>query len=463
MFPRLSIGVALSAMAFTLPSAAFAQDSRAQFMSFEAARPILQAMSASLPADLRAGQLDAARWAQWLKAADAQVRHRLEAGEEDTLTNLLRFGVTFTREYRIDDEYFARYGESTLVDSFAERRAHDLIQALAAPGTNPGFIEMRALLERHGFALRTAADRAAAKRYLLQNMARMHKEFLQAKEQAKSNRSQMFQDRGISLDSNLWPDYDLDLQLRRMAAQGMLKPGSVRKVAIVGPGLDFVNKQEGVDFYPPQSVQPFALLDSLLRLGLAGTNANGGAIEIHTLDISSLVNAHLAAARKSAAAGRPYTVQLPWLAGGRWSAGFRAQFIDYWRALGSRIGEPVAAIPVPEALSGIETRAVRIRPAMVGRVTPVDMNIVYQFLPEQPGGRFDLMVGTNIFLYYGAFEQSLARSNIAAMLNAGGYLLSNDRLAEGAASGLELVMTTEIPMTEAPVMTDYIFCYQHRR
>jgi len=466
MFQPSAIGVALSAIALTLQSAALAQDSRAQFMSFEAAQPILEAMSASLPAGLRAGRLDAARWAQWLKTADAQVRHRLDAGEEDTLTNLLRFGVTFTKEYRIDDEYFARYGESTLVDSFAEHRAHDLIQALAAPGTNAGFIEMRALLERHGFPLKTAADRVAAKRYLLNNMARMHKEFLQAKEQVKSNRFQMFQERGISLDSNLWPDYDLDLQLGRMAAQGMLKPGSVRRVAIVGPGLDFVNKQEGVDFYPPQSVQPFALLDSLLRLGLANANADGGAgagaIEIHTLDISSLVNAHLAAARKNAAAGHPYTVQLPWLAGGRWSAEFRTQFTDYWKALGSRIGEPVAPIPVPEALSGIETRAVRVRPAMVGCVNPVDMNIVYQVLPVAPGERFDLIVGTNIFLYYGAFEQSLARSNIAAMLNAGGYLLSNDKLAEGAASGLELVMTTDIPMTEAPVMTDSIFCYRQR-
>jgi hypothetical protein len=458
MFCRRPLGAALCAVAITLPSPAFAQDSRAQFMSFEAARPVLQALPASLPADLRSGPLDAARWAQWLRTADAQVRRRLDAGEEDTLTNLLRFGVTFTKEYRIDDEYFARFGDSTLVDSFAEHRARDLIQALAAPGTNQGFVEMRALVERHGFSLRTAAGRAAAKRYLLKNMARMHREFLQAKEQAKTDRFQMFQDRGISLDSNLWPDYDLDLQLRRMAAKGMLKPGSVRKVAIVGPGLDFVNKQEGVDFYPPQSVQPFAVLDSLLRLGLADASA----IEIHTLDISSLVNAHIAAARKNAAGGRPYTIQLPWFAGGRWSAGFRANFIDYWQALGSRIGEPVAPIPIPGALAGFESRAVRVRPAIAGRLHPVDMNIVYQVLPQPAGERFDLMVGTNIFLYYGAFEQSLARSNIAAMLKAGGYLLSNDRLAEAAAGGLDLVMTTEVPMTEAPVITDSIFCYQRR-
>jgi hypothetical protein len=449
MLQSVLIGLAFAAIAF-------AQDSRPQFMSFEAALPILQAMSASLPADLRAGQIDAIRWEQWLRTADAAVRQRLDAGEEDTLTNLLRFGVTFTKEFRIDDEYFARYGKSTLVDSFAEHRAHDLIQALAAPGSNQGFREMHALLERHGFPLKTPEDRAAAKRYLLKNMARMHQDFLQAQVQAKSDRSQMFKDRGISLDSNLWPDYDLDLQLRRMAEQGMLKPGSVRRVAIVGPGLDFVNKQEGVDFYPPQTVQPFAVPDSLLRLGLADA-----AIEIHTLDISSLVNSHLAAARNDAAAGRAYTVQLPWLAGGRWSADFRGKFIDYWHGLGAQIGEPVAPIAVPEAAAGYETRAMRIRAAMVGRVKPVDMNIVYQALPVAADERFDMIIGTNIFLYYGAFEQSLARSNIAAMLNAGGYLLSNDKLAEGAGTGLDLVTTTEIPMTEAPVIADYIFCYRH--
>lgn len=107
-----------------------------------------------------------------------------------------------------------------------------------------------------------------------------------------------------------------------MAGAAMLKPGSVRKVAIVGPGLDFVNKQEGVDYYPPQTVQPFALLDSLLRLGLADL----GTVEIDTLDISGLANARIMSARKEAALGRPYTVQLPWFSGGRWSDGFRAQF-----------------------------------------------------------------------------------------------------------------------------------------
>ena len=452
-YPKAS---ALCALVVTCQSILLAQDPHAEFVSFEAARPILQAAAESLPDELRSEPMDAIRWGQWVKAADAGVRRRLEPGEEDTLSNLLRFGVTFTKEYRIDDEYFVRYGDSTLVDSFAEHRANDLIRALGAPGTNEGFREMRALLERHGFRLNTAADRAATKGYLLRNMARMHKDFLKARVEAKSDRFHMFHDRGISLDSNLWPDYDLDLQFRQMAEKGMLRQGGVRRVAIVGPGLDFVNKQEGVDFYPPQTVQPFAVLDSLVRAGLA----DAGTIHIYTLDISSQVNSHLAVIRKNASAGRAYTVQLPWFAGGRWSDAFRAKFIDYWQALGSRIGDPVPPISVPEAAAGIDTRAVRIRPGVVGRVHPVDMNIVYQVLPSLSGERFDLVIGTNIFLYYGAFEQSLARCNIAAMLKPGGYLLSNDKLAEGAGSGLDLVMTTDIQMTGEPVITDSIFCYR---
>jgi hypothetical protein len=200
------------------------------------------------------------------------------------------------------------------------------------------------------------------------------------------------------------------------------------------------------------------VLDSLLRLGLADAKA----IEIDTLDISGLVNAHIDGLRKKAALGRPYTVQLPWYSGGRWSDDFRAKFTAYWQALGSRIGEPVSAISVPEKLAGISTRALRIRPEMAERIRPVDMNIVYQALPLAPDDRFDLIIGTNIFVYYGEFEQSLARANIAAMLRPSGFLLSNDRLADRAASPLNLLMTTQIPMTGEPVIADSLYCYRRR-
>ncbi len=288
----------IAAAVASFATASAGQTANPQFMSLESAQPVLQKMSSGDGAHPTAS-VSSEDWIAWLKKSDAQIRQRLDTGEEDSLTNLLRFGVTYTQEYRIDDEYLALYGRSSLVNAFAENRANDLIKALAAPNANPGFLEMRTLVEKKGFSLNSPADRKKLKAYLLANLARMQKEFLQAREQAKTNRDQMFEHRGISLDSNLWPDYDIDLSLQTLLKKGMLKPNSIQRVAIVGPGLDFVNKQQGVDYYPPQTVQPFAIFDSLFRLGLAKPES----VELYTLDISSRVNVHLAMAEKNAALG----------------------------------------------------------------------------------------------------------------------------------------------------------------
>jgi hypothetical protein len=450
---RLCGSVALALLA--LAPAISAQTPAPEFLPLDAAQPVLQRIVCS-DKDCPPPGVSSAAWTAWLQKSDAQIRRRLDTGEEDSLTNLLRFGVTYTREYRIDDEYLVLYGQSTLVNAFAENRADDLIKALAAPNANQGFVEMRAFVEKKGYSLKTPADRAKLKAYLLANLARMQKEFLQLREQAKTNRSQEFEQRGISLDSNLWPDYDLDLALQTLLNSGKLKLNSIRRVAIVGPGLDFVNKQEGVDYYPPQITQPFAVLDTLLRLGLAKPDA----VALYTFDISSRVNLHLDMARKNAALGQSYTVQLPWYSDGRWTDDFRAKFTAYWQQLGSQIGQPVTPLPVPQGSPGFSTRAVKIRPDIVNRVTPVDMNIVYQRLPLAADQRFDLIIGTNIFLYYGGFEQALARVNIAAMLQPGGYLLSNDKLEDAVPAGLEQVTTTDIPMTTPPVITDHIYAYR---
>ncbi len=236
---------AISAILFahmTLAHSVFLPAQTPEFMSLESAKAVLQQVGSGDGAH-PGPAVEPKDWLAWLQKSDADVRHRLELGEEDSLTNLLRFGTTFTAEYRIDDEYLVRYGQSSLVNAFAENRANDLIKALGKPNGNEGFVEMRAFVEKKGFSLNSPAGRKKLKAYLLANLARMQKEFLQAHERAESNRDQMFENRGISLDSNLWPDYDLEQQLREMLDKGMLKAGSVRRVAIVGPCLDFVNKQ----------------------------------------------------------------------------------------------------------------------------------------------------------------------------------------------------------------------------
>jgi len=432
---------------------------RSQYISLEEARPVLSALSGSLPAELNSSaRSDAAQWSAWVLKQDRQIRERLDRGEEDTLTNLLRFGVTFTKEYRIDDEYLPKYGSSSLVNAFAENRANDLIRAMASPNPNEGIAHMRAFLEKKGYSFKTPEDRAKVKKFLLANLARLRDEYLHYLAQPKDDsRFELFQERGISLDTNLWPDFLIDEHLRRMVEKGLLKPGSIRRVAIVGPGLDFANKEKGNDFYPPQTIQPFAVLDSLFRLGLA----DPATVELYTLDISPDVNFHIARARKNAVAGRSYTVQLPWDTSARHTPEYRKDFVDYWQRLGDRIGEPVAPIAVPSgAAAETQTRAIKIRPEIVRRVTPLDMNIVFQHLPPSPQQGFDLIIGTNIFVYFNSFEQSLARINMSLMLHPGGFILSNDKLPGSVAAGLsDSLLTTQIVARE-PDMTEMMFSYE---
>ena len=70
------------------------------------------------------------------------------------------------------------------------------------------------------------------------------------------------------------------------------------------------------------------------------------------------------------------------------------------------------------------------------------------------------MIGTNIFLYYGAFEQSLARANVAAMLKPGGLLLSNDKLPDTVPSGMQDALNVDIVSSQNPLVTDTMFCYR---
>ena len=97
--------------------------------------------------------------------------------------------------------------------------------------------------------------------------------------------------------------------------------------------------------------------------------------------------------------------------------------------LGQEIGDSTIPIAVPVAITAqTATKAVKIRPQVVNSVIPINLDVVCQHLELPTDQSFDLVIGTNVFLYYGSFDQLLARSNIALMLKPGGFLLSNDML-----------------------------------
>jgi SAM-dependent methyltransferase len=74
----------------------------------------------------------------------------------------------------------------------------------------------------------------------------------------------------------------------------------------------------------------------------------------------------------------------------------------------------------------VQLRAVRIRPEIVAALTAEDLDVVVQ-RRERPvnDDGFDLILATNVLVYYDRFEQALALANIAALLRPGGVFVTN--------------------------------------
>jgi hypothetical protein len=168
----------------------------------------------------------------------------------------------------------------------------------------------------------------------------------------------LFSDRGLSLDTGVFPDFSIEQTLRDLKSRGLLREGQVARMAVIGPGLDFIDKNEeaAYDYYPPQTLQPFALRDSLVRLRLA--KAKG--LSISVLDISPRVIEHIRRARERARKNGGYLIQLPRDVAHRWPT----DVVAYWNSLGDRVGTAVAPMR-PPSFPGLETRAVEIRPDVV--------------------------------------------------------------------------------------------------
>jgi chemotaxis methyl-accepting protein methylase len=105
-------------------------------------------------------------------------------------------------------------------------------------------------------------------------------------------------------------------------------------------------------------------------------------------------------------------------------------------------------------------RAVRVRPAIASLLSPVDLNIVLQRLEVSASEPFDLIIATNILVYYDTFEQSLAMANIERMLRPGGFLLSNNALLELPFSRLHAVDYSTVVYSERQSDGDHIVWYQ---
>ena len=427
-------------------SAPLAQTQGRANILYSDARPILDTLRADLiPAELRTlppAQREA-MWPEWASRRDAEIRARLAAGDEDSVITFLLFGVSFTSQPRYSFATAAaqRAPETVAADPVVQARIRDLVARVALPGANERLQFARRVIERHDLDVTTAAGRQQAEQVLRDALRRMLADY-DAYFRDSSPGATLFRNRGLSSDTSIYAAFAIDAALKDIAAMGTLRPGTVRRVAVVGPGLDFTDKQEGYDFYPLQTIQPFAVIDSLRARKLAAADG----VQMTTYDLNPRVNDHIEAARQRARRGTGYTVQLPRDPTERW----QRDLVSYWTRFGDSVGEHATPVAAPPAAGRVDVRAVRIRPDVVQAIAPHDLNIILQRPDPLPNDeRFDLVIATNILVYYDVFEQSLAAANIARMLHSGGVLLTNNPLFELPAVPLRQVGETKAAYTDS--------------
>lgn len=411
------------------------------FTPYVTAKAIMEAQFNQLPVDL--GNADEAKWLAWARRRDKSIRARLEQGDLDSMVNLLLYGTSFTRQLRIRMENLTEASKAGVL----RQRVDDLVAGVRSPGENERLRFLQHLLRNQGI---DPDDPKPTGVFIYDNLLRILQERKTLAERAAKavsvgspddpatllDRASLFHDRGVSLDTSIFAGFSIEQTLRDLKQRGLLSEGQVARAAVIGPGLDFIDKNEesAYDYHPPQTVQPFALYDSLLRLGLARAKS----LSLTILDISPRVVEHIQRARERTAKNTGYVIQLPRDVARPWPQ----DVVAYWKSVGDQVGTSVAPIRPPGIFPGLETRAVRIRPDVVLACQPVDLNIILQRLDLAPRERFDLIVATNIFVYYDAFEQGLGLENAAAMLKTGGLLLTDDRLPEARGASARLAGIT---------------------
>ena len=453
--PRFAVcmGVTLAVLTVLIPVLTSAQGAFAVYSDVES---VLTALTEILPPELKSSETQRRAWPEWIAGHDRDIRERLLRGDEDTIVNWLLFGTSFTAQPR------AFFDGPETPESLRKRisqRTKDLISALHSTGRDERAAFARQLLRAKGFGFDSVEEQARLEQHLYAEVDRAVAErqlFMRREDAIPAGdviaqvlaQSSLFQDRGLSLDTSILASFAVEQALETMKNQGLLAPNAIRRVAVIGPGLDFADKNSGYDFYPVQTMQPFTSIDSLMRLGLA---ARPEELDLVTLDISPRVNDHIRAMRDRAKVGTPYILRLPTDTGSPWMPGL----VDYWKSVGDRIGSETA-IPKPQdAIKGMEVRAIEVRSQVAGRITAMDFNVVTE---KWSGPPFDLVIATNVLVYYDRLDQALAFSGIEAMLRPGGFFLTNNVVVELPASRLRSVGLMTVRHSAEKV--DHLFWYR---
>jgi hypothetical protein len=380
---------------------------------------------------------------------DRDARRRVREGDLDHLVFYVLQSTHFTKLPPIEPALSAKRPSKDAVPADADARIAAFLKAVDSTDKDPRLAYFRALLAEAGGP--STHDRRA---FLQAQYARamsfiFEKEFAAPTPEAVV---QLYASRGLSTDTAVEAGYAVHSGLGVL--KGLDPSRRIRRVLIVGPGIDLAPRTGLLEAGPPESYQPWAVIDALVGLGLSRLDD----LEVVGADINPRVVDRLRASRQKAPVLR--------LVSGISESGgvsFVPGYREYFSTLGRGVGAVRAGGTVP---AGHLSKTLTVSAAAAATLRAEPLNIVTERLA---GESFDLVIATNILPYFASTELLLALSNIASMVAPGGVFLHNDtrpEVQEGAAlAGLapdQLRQVIVATVKGAPPLADTIVLHRRR-
>lgn len=290
-------------------------------------------------------------------------------------------------------------------------RASALARALEAPGKDARLLYFRDVASA-SFPSARQRDAGLVREYLRAMRFVYEKEFVAQKSANPStNVAELYRSRGLSTDTAVEAGYMVYLGLGIIKS---LDPAAlIRRVLIVGPGLDLAPRTALHEESPPQSYQPWAVIDALLSLGLA----RAADLTVVGADINPRVVNHL---RRAAA--EPPVLTLASEIRESDTVSLTADYRDYFSALGRAIGKEEPSGATRDRL----VKKVQVSASAARALTAASLDVVTERLDAEP---FDLVIATNILPYFDDAQLTMALTNVSRMLRPGGVFLHNESRA----------------------------------
>jgi hypothetical protein len=290
-------------------------------------------------------------------------------------------------------------------------RVAALLRALAQPGGDVRLTYFRSLVDS-AFPDRTARQESLMREYFRAMRFVYEKEFVAQHAAAPASAvAELYRTRGLSTDTAVEAGYVVNLGLQII--KGLRADRRIRRVLIVGPGLDLAPRT-GFRDAPPESYQPWAVIDALLSSGLAALDD----LEVTAADINPRVIEHLRRTRSA-----PPVLALATEIAEKDGVRFTDDYRDYFAGLGTHLTSPAAPIRPSQDEGGHLRKTLRVSAAAARVLRAEPLDIVTERLTSPA---FDLIVATNILPYFDDRQLALAAANISAMLTPGGLFIHNE-------------------------------------